>query len=181
MKKGPQRHPTEVIQKAIARFQAGEKLSTIARDLGIEKSTVHYWLQNMEKFAGNSNTGVGVSRAQTRFSKQASDILYMTLIEIKKKLPEASLKDLVNLMEVFMDRQTHFTKTTGTPIPPRILERSEEVSVTVKRYLASQTTATDTPPPDNLSEEGVQQVECQEPAEAEIAASEPEQGQKDGE
>src|SRR5258708_14325573 len=49
-RKGPQKHSTETIQKAIAKYEGGARLSVIARELGLRKSTVKYWRDNATKF-----------------------------------------------------------------------------------------------------------------------------------
>jgi transposase-like protein len=181
MKKGPQKHSTEVIQSAIAKYEGGARLSAIARELNVEKSTVKYWLDNANRFMPESTTSPITSRIQARLTKEAWDLIFMSLKEIKKKLPDANIRDLVALMGALFDRQAQFGKAFGSNVvPDKILERSEELQVTVRRYLQEKEAGRTTPPIESLGENAVQRIEDQETTEAVITPAEPEPEGNDG-
>jgi len=178
MKKGPQKHSSEVIQSAIAKFEGGASLSNIAREIGVEKSTVKYWLDHANRFAGESHTSPLTSRIQTRLTRESWDLIFLSLKEIRRKLPEASIRDLVTLMGELFDRQAQFGKALGSnTVPEKVLERTEELKVTVQRFLQSKETVTTPTPLASLSADGVKPIDVQDVTEAEIApeASKPEQ------
>ena len=170
MKKGPTKHSKEVIQSAISKFENGARLSAIARELGVEKTTVKYWLDHASRFAAESAGSPVTSRIQSRLTKEAWDLIFMSLKEIKRKLPEANIKDLVSLLGELFDRQAQFGKALGSnAVPEKVLERSEELQVTVKRFLAGKA---DSGSSESLSADSPQQVPSQEVTEAEIAPEE---------
>jgi len=181
MKKGPQKHSTEVIQSAITKFENGARLSSIARELGIEKTTVKYWLDNATKFMPDSPGSPIATRIQSRLTKEAWDIIFMALKEIKRKLPEASMRDLIALLGELFEKQGQFGKTMGNnAVPEKILERSEELQVTVKRFLASKGTGENTPPVESLNVEPVQRIEGQDVSEAQITPTDTKPEGSDG-
>ncbi len=141
-RKGPQKTPTEVIQKAIARYESGTKLSVIARELGKRRSTVKYWLDNATRFAAQdqeSETDPIMARIQNRLTRQSWDIIFAALKTLKGKLEQASVRDLVAVVSELFDRQSQFGALAGSrTAPDRVMEKSEEVRITVQKYLKRQ-------------------------------------------
>ncbi|MFA6433765.1 MAG: hypothetical protein WCW52_03635 [Elusimicrobiales bacterium] len=136
-RKGPQKHSKEVIMSAIAKFEAGGRLSSIAREIGVEKSTVKYWLDNASKFIADGVCKNPVAdRLKGRLTRESWDIIFAALKEIKRKLPEASVKDLIIVIGELFDRQGQFGGLAGRgPMPEKVLESSEEVKITVQKFL----------------------------------------------
>jgi len=137
IRKGPQKHSKEVIQTAIAKFEAGGRLSSIAREMGIEKSTVKYWLDNASKFIADSvGKNPVAEQLKSRLTREAWDIIFAALKEIKRKLPEASVKDLIIIVGELFDRQGQLGVLAGRgPVPQKVLASSEEVKITVHQFL----------------------------------------------
>jgi len=173
-RKGPQKHSNEVIKAAIAKFEGGARLSAISRELGVVKSTVKYWLDNANRFIPESHGSPTTSRIQTRLTREAWDIIFLVLKEIKRKLPEASVRDLVAVMGELFDRQAQFGKAMGgDTVPEKILERSEELQVTVRRYLQGKEAGGAIPTAESLSAEGIKLNETTKAVEAEISPARP--------
>lgn len=49
-RRGPQKHATAKIAKAIMQHEAGTPLAEVARQHGVSKSVVKYWIDHAEKF-----------------------------------------------------------------------------------------------------------------------------------
>lgn len=136
-RKGPQRHSTETIQNAIAKFEGGAKLATIAKELEINKSTIKYWLDNASNFLPESaGKNPVVSRIGQRLSRESWNIVFASLKELKGKLSEMSGRDLVLVISELLDLQSRFGTLSGrNSVPGKVLEKSEEVRITVQKYL----------------------------------------------
>ena len=160
-RKGPQKHSNETIQTAISKFEGGARLSSIARELGVEKSTVKYWLDNAARFMPEKQgPNPTAARIQARLTREAWDIIFLTLKEIKRKLSEASIRDLVSVMGELFDRQAQFGMLTGkNAVPERVLEKSEELRITVRQFLNNKT-AGEKAASESLGGEAVQRLEA---------------------
>ena len=168
MKKGPLKHSKDVIQSAITKFANGGKLSAIARELGVEKTTVKYWLDHANRFITDSQDNPIATRMQTRLTKESWDIMFMTLKEIKRKLPDATIKDLIALLGELYTREAQFGRgLASNPVPEKIIERSEELQVTVKRFLAGKDADK------SLDAKCTEQTQQQDVIEAEVAGDRP--------
>ena len=174
-RKGPQKHSNETIQNAITKFEGGARLSAIAREIGVEKSTVKYWLDNAARFMPErQGPNPAAARIQARLTREAWDIIFLTLKEIKRKLSEAPIRDLVAVMGELFDRQAQFGMLTGkNAVPERVLEKSEELRITVRQFLHNKS-AGEKAASEGLGVEAVQRPGAQEPAEAKIEPGEPE-------
>lgn len=139
-RKGPQKHSTEVIQSAIAKYEGGARLSAIARELGVEKTTVKYWLDNASKFLPEDRKQSPVAaRIHTRLTRETWDIIFAALKVLRGKLADASVRDLVAVISELFDRQAQFGALTGKGrIPENVMEKSEEVRITVEKFLQKQ-------------------------------------------
>lgn len=136
-RKGPQKHPKEMVQAAIAKFEGGARLSAIAREFGVTKSTVKYWLDNASKFVaeGQSKNVLG-DRLRTRLTRESWDIIFASLKEIRRKIGDATIRDLVTVIGELFDRQAQFgALTSRAAVPGRVVEASEELRITVRKYL----------------------------------------------
>ena len=140
-RKGPQKHSTEVIQRAIAMYEGGARLSAIARELAVEKTTVKYWLDNASKFLpeeGRSQSPVA-ARIHTRLTRETWDIIFAALKVLRGKLADASVRDLIYAISELFDRQAQFGALTGKGrVPEKVMEKSEEVRITVEKFLQKQ-------------------------------------------
>lgn len=143
-RKGPQRYPTEVIQQAIAKYENGARLSAIAREFGVQKSTAKYWLDNAAKFLqdGPGNKSPVLSRIQNRLTKESWDIIFAAFKSLRGKLEEAPVRDLIAVISELFDRQAQFGALSNRgAVPDPVLEKSEEVRITVQRYLEKRKSA----------------------------------------
>ena len=179
-RKGPQKHSNETIQTAIAKFEGGARLSAIARELGVEKSTVKYWLDNAARFMPErKGTNPTAARIQTRLTREAWDIIFLALKEIKRKLSEASIRDLVSVMGELFDRQAQFGMLAGrNAVPERVLEKSEELRITVRQFLHNKS-AGEKAASEGLGGEAVQRAGAAEATEAETEPGEPKKDEND--
>jgi transposase-like protein len=140
---GPQKYSKELIRKAIERLEAGARLTAIARELNVPKNTVKYWLDHSNKYLGEDagHSAVAV-RIQGKLTKETWDIIFLALKELRKKLESASARDLVQVISELFDRQAQFgALTTKKAIPERVIESSEEVRITVQKYLEKRQSA----------------------------------------
>lgn len=173
-RKGAQKHPTEVIQKAIAKYEGGARLSTIARDLGIRKSTVKYWLDNATKFMGEgSHENPVTARIQKRLTTEVWDIIFAALKVLKGKLEQTSVSDLVDVISELFDRQAQFGALAArAPMPEKVMEKSQEIRIMVQQYLQKkQPQPTSEPEEKNLSAAPLEQLKS--PNDAPASGEEP--------
>jgi transposase-like protein len=170
-RKGPQKHSTETIQKAIAKYEGGARLSVIARELGLRKSTVKYWLDNATKFLGEESGQNPVAmRIQNRLARESWDIIFAALKSLKGKLDQASVRDLVAVVSELFDRRAQIGALTDRQAAPeRFLEKSEEVRITVQKFLQRKAGGPD-PLPSDLGGAPV------EPLQTETSSAQPEGG-----
>ena len=140
MKRKLTRHPNEMIKMAITKYENGAKLAAIARELKVSKTTVKYWLDNASKFIPDSdNKNPIVSRLGQRLVRESWDIVFSSLKELKSKLAEMSGRDLVVVISELLDLQSRFGSMAGkNTVPDRVIEKSEEVRITVQKYLEKQ-------------------------------------------
>lgn len=141
-RKGAQRYPTETIQQAIAKYEGGARLSAIARDLGIRKSTVKYWLDNATKFMGESSHENPVTaRIQKRLTSEVWDIIFAALKVLKGKLEQTTARDLIDVISELFDRQAQFgSLSSRTPMPEKVMEKSQEIRIMVQQFLQKKQT-----------------------------------------
>ncbi len=136
-RKGPQRYPTEMIQAAVARLESGGRLADIARELNVPKNTVKYWLDHANKhLPENSKATPIATRIHNRLTRETWDIIFAALKTLRGKLAEATVRDLVAVISELFDRQAQFGALSGkSAIPEKVLEKSEEVRITVQKFL----------------------------------------------
>lgn len=141
-RKGPLKYPQEMIQSAIARMEGGAKLSSLARELGVAKTTLQYWLDHANRYVAEEKNDTSVaSRIKGRMSREVWDIIFSSLRILKGKLSEASPRDLVQIVSELFDRQAQFGVLNGrNRVPDKVIEVSEEVKITVQRFLEKQET-----------------------------------------
>lgn len=141
MRKKPPKYPTEVIQSAITKYENGARLTTIAKEFKVNKSTVKYWLDNAAKFINNPDDKDPItSRMGSRLSRESWEIIFAALKQLKIKLPEMEGKDLVFTIGRLLDLQTIFSNMTGRiKVPESVIEKSEEIKLTVQKYLEKKT------------------------------------------
>lgn len=122
------------------KFEAGAKLSALAREFKVNKSTIKYWLDNAPKFMGDDDEKSPIiSRLGERLSRESWDIVFNALKELKDKLIEMSGRDLVFLIRELLELQLRFgVIANNNTVPEKVIEKSEEVRITVQRYLEKQ-------------------------------------------
>jgi len=135
-----QKYPVEVIQSAIQKFEGGARLTNIARELGVSKTTVKYWLDHANKFLGDGTAESPIAtRIQKRLTRETWDIIFAALKVLRKKLPDAGPKDLVQIIGELFDRQSRFGSIgSRNEVPAKVIEASEEIKVSVQKYLRKQ-------------------------------------------
>lgn len=181
-RKGPQRHATEKIQQAIAKYEGGAKLSDIAREFGVRKSTAKYWLDNATKFMGeDSGKNPVTARIQNRLTRETWDIIFAALKTLKGKLEQAPVRDLVAVIKELFDRQAQFgALNQRTSVPPeKVLEKSEEVRITVQKFLQKRDGDAPTPVETSLSGEPPEPLQTETTALPDAPAG-PDQGEANG-
>lgn len=146
-KQAVEQYPREVKQETIKKIQEGGRgmLTSVAKELGVPKTTVKYWLDNADRILGVDEAD-GFSRHPTVMKLQKVILehgwkLYFKIIKrLNTKLEEASFRDLVygaselqnRLMELKpLNGLAHVSSTTEVQV-------SEERKVTVKRFLEKQ-------------------------------------------
>jgi transposase-like protein len=136
-RKGPQKHSTEVIQAAITKYEGGARLSAIARELKVEKTTVKYWLDNASKFLPEDRKQSPVAaRIHTRLTREVWDFIFAALKAARGKLDETPMRDLMVSIKTLYEMQAQFGALTGRGrVPEKVLEKSEEVRITVEKFL----------------------------------------------
>lgn len=139
-RRGPQKHSTEVIQSAIAKYEGGARLSAIARELKVEKTTVKYWLDNASKFLPEDRKQSPVAaRIHTRLTREVWDIIFAALKVLRGKLDEAEVRDLIVAIKMLFELQAQLGTLGGiNRVPEKIMEKTEEVRVTVQKFLQKQ-------------------------------------------
>lgn len=154
-----QRHPKKVIQSAIMKYEAGAKLSALAREYKVNKSTLKYWLDNAPKFIGGDEyKSPIVSRLGDRLSRESWEIVFSALKELKEKLFEMPGRDLVFLISELLDLQSRFgVMGSNNMVPEKVIAKSEEVRITVQRYLQKQNIPTEN---ESKNENSCIETEC---------------------
>ena len=151
--KGPQKHAPEVIQAAIAKADAGVKLSDIAREFNVTKSTVKYWLDHPGNYPTANNAGT--PKAQRICAEGFWLVLGEAAARLRKNMPETWEGNLKILTELAPHIQSiRALDSRSASVQSRVVEVSEEIAVKVKNFLKSRTSkeATETdlgsPPPE---------------------------------
>lgn len=140
MGKGPQRYSKETIQSAIQKLEDGASLSAIAREIGIPKTTIKYWIDNANKFLGDEhgdNLNSKVSRVQNQILDYGWRLLFKLYKRIQTKMPDAAFRDLVYAASELQGRLTQIRTLHGSVSgeTPSVMEVSEETKVTVRTFL----------------------------------------------
>src|SRR3989344_2628456 len=127
--KGAQKHPTAVIQQAMAMYEGGARLSAIARALGKRKSTVKYWLDHATKFMGDeTHENPVTARIQKRLTSEVWDLIFASLKILKGKLEQTPARDLIEVISELFDRQSQFgALASRAPMPEKVVEKSQEI------------------------------------------------------
>ncbi|MBI4063483.1 MAG: transposase [Elusimicrobia bacterium] len=141
-RKGPQKYSKETIQSAIVKLESGARLTDIARELGVPKNTVKYWLDHANKhLPEDRGQSIVAARLQKRLTRETWDIIFASLKVLKEKLSEATVRDLVAVISELFDRQAQFGSLAARAIPEKMFEKSEELRITVQSYLKKKSTA----------------------------------------
>ncbi|MCG3204346.1 MAG: hypothetical protein KCHDKBKB_01061 [Elusimicrobia bacterium] len=140
MSKGPQRYSKEIIQSAIQKLEDGGSLSAIARDMGLPKTTVKYWIDNANKFLADGGVNEGLNTKVARVQNQILDygwrLLFRLYKKIQGKMDDASFRDLVYGASELQSRLTQIRTLHGSiPDSSSMMEVSEETKVTVRTFL----------------------------------------------
>jgi len=151
-RKGPQKHSTETIQKAIALFESGAKLSAIARQFGVQKSTAKYWLDNAPKFqAQQTGPGPVIARMLRQIAHMDLEVRLRAYKVLKEKLPEATLEQALDVLCRLPSQQHSWPALSAASLSKGETERSE-VHITVQKFLEKQQTNQDGTPEMNLAD-----------------------------
>ncbi len=139
MKRGPQKYPKELIRSAIKKREEGASLTSIAKDMGIAKTTVKYWLDNPSKFLAETSFESPTEKI-TRVQGQILDYTWRYAFHLCKKLQEkendATFRDIVFGINQLVDVLGRVQVGGGHhPVTSPVVEVSEETSVTIRRFL----------------------------------------------
>ncbi len=142
--KGPQKYSPEVIQTAIAKADAGVKLSDIAREFNVTKSTVKYWLDHSGNYPSASNAGT--PKAQRTCAEGFWLALGDAAVGLRKNMPETWEGCLKIMTELAPHIQAiRALDSRSASAQSRVVEVSEEIAVKVKNFLKSRTPKEDGP------------------------------------
>jgi transposase-like protein len=137
--KSIQRYPLDTIKDAIGKLEEGATLSSIAKEIGVPKTTVKYWLDNASKYVEGET---GLVTKSNRVKNQINDYSWKLLFKIIKKINEgmtdASFRDLVYAareLQAILNQIKISTAGSNGNGATTLLEVSEQTSVTFKKYL----------------------------------------------
>lgn len=139
MKRGPQKYPKDLIRSAIKKREEGASLTSIAKDMGIAKTTVKYWLDNPSKFLAETSfesPNEKVSRVQGQILDYTWRYAFHLCKKLQEKEDDASFRDIVFGINQLVDVLGR-VQVGGShhPVTPPVLEVSEETSITIRRFL----------------------------------------------
>lgn len=140
MKRGLQRYSRDVIRSAIKKREEGVSLSAIAKDMGIAKTTVKYWLDNPNKFMSERNDNLTpegrVNLYQTKLLDYGWKYIHNLTKNLSKKEENASFRDIVFGIRELAAVLGQIQIVGGhEPLSGAIVEVSEQTSVTYRRFL----------------------------------------------
>jgi len=166
---GKKKHTKEQKEAAIARLTLGESPTKIARDLEIPYGTVAYWKTNLIKVKTQDGSLGYHFEKQKNFVSEAWKSIEVALRKIKKGLDIVELKtpkdirDLTVILGILhdkIDKATPHPQLKGRKEPPLI-----DLSGASKKELEmiiAKVTLKDKPPPPQLEEGEVIDVEAKE-------------------
>lgn len=118
------RHSPEEIKKALARLEAGEPLSKVAREFKVSKSLASYWVEHAEQLVPSTVAVVAASPRTAlrtrRFIEQCAATIALAFerlkAELKKDAPKG-VKDLGLVIAVLYDKQTQAAQRLEAQAP----------------------------------------------------------------
>lgn len=139
-----QRYPREIIQDAILKVEDGASLTAIAKELGVAKSTVSYWLTNASKFMGKDferDLNPKIAQIQQRAIEYGWKLYFSLIKKINATKDSASFRDLVYGASELQNRllqlkplQIHGSKVSTTTE----VEVSEKRRMTFRNFMEKQ-------------------------------------------
>jgi len=140
MKRGPQRYSKELIRSAIKKREDGGSLSGIAKEMGLPKTTVKYWLDNPHKFLSDRAdrlTPEGrMNLWQSRILDYGWKYIHHLCKTLTKKEENASFREIVLGIRELSSVLGQIQIVGGhDPATAAIVEVSEQTSITYRRFL----------------------------------------------
>ena len=146
-KQAAEQYPREVKQETIKKVQEGGRgiLTAVAKELGVPKTTIKYWLDNADKILG-SDEADGFTQHPTVMKIQKQIVehgwkLYFKIIKrLNTQLEEASFRDLIYGASELQNKLMELKPLNGLARVSTTTEVqvSEERKVTVRRFLEKQ-------------------------------------------
>lgn len=139
MKRGPQKYSKDLIRSAIKKSEDGASLSSIAKDMGLPKTTIKYWLDNPNKYlaepSAESPDGK-IARVQGKFLDHSWKYVFHLCKILEEKEKDASFRDIVFGITQLTDVVSRIQIVGGhTPLAAPVIEVSEQTSITIRRFL----------------------------------------------
>jgi len=140
MKRGPQRYSKDLIRSAIKKRDDGASLSGIAKEMGLPKTTVKYWLDNPHKFLSDRAdrlTPEGrVGLFQVKLLDHGWKYVFHLVKTLSKKEDNASFRDIVLGAEKLASILGHIQIIGGhEPSAATMVEISEQTNVTFRQFI----------------------------------------------
>lgn len=141
MKRGPQKYPKELIRSAIKKREDGASLSGIAKEMGLPKTTVKYWLDNPHKFLAEKTdrlTAEGRTNLwQTKILDHGWKYVHHLCKTLSKKEENASFREIIFGIKELSSVLGQIQIVGGhEPAAAAIVEVSEQTSITYRKFLA---------------------------------------------
>lgn len=150
------RHKAEEIDKAVARVQAGEPLSNVAKELGVSKSLVSYWIEHADRLVPSKTAAVPASPKATlrtrKFIEQCATTIALAFerlkAELRKDAPKG-VKDLGLMIAVLYDKQTQAAQRLEGQAPRAVQDwsASEDTLLILRQH---RETSVARPPAENI-------------------------------
>jgi hypothetical protein len=140
MKRGPQRYSKEVIRSAIKKREDGGTLSGIAKEMGLPKTTVKYWLDNPHKFLSDRTDRLTpdgrIVLWQSKILDYGWKYVHHLCKTLTKKEENASFREIMTGIKDLSLVLGQIQIVGGhEPATATIVEVSEQTSITYRRFL----------------------------------------------
>lgn len=140
MKRGPQRYSKELIRSAIKKREDGGSLSGIAKEMGLPKTTVKYWLDNPHKFLSDRTDRLTPEGRVVLFQSKLLDYGWKYVFHLTKTLAKkednASFREIMYGIEKLAAVLGQIQIVGGhEPSTATMVEISEQTSITYRRFL----------------------------------------------
>ena len=142
-RKAQARHKPDEVKRAVARIQGGESLSAVAKDLGVSKSLVAYWIEHADRLLPSTGSSALTSPKNALRTRKFIEQCLATIAlafeclkaELKKDSPKG-VKDLGLLIAVLYDKKTQASQRLEgqTPRAAQDWSASEDTLLILRQH-----------------------------------------------